>query len=267
MCDLKGYGGVRAFARSRARIEAAWDLGEAAFAGVTQPCCALFLDRTEAGGDASDAPIPLARPGDADAVLVHALARRPKPPPELFADIGVHTGNCAKRLVSDDAGDGVPIREGRDVTAYGLAAPRRALRTGIDAATGEYFKVLPLARYRAVPILLRQTAARPVAALHRDPTYFRNSVLACLGLPGVPSERICAWLNSDAVAAWHRARVREASQKSFPQLKIRHLRDLPAPDWHRPPRGLDALAAEVAARGRTDLAPDLHALVARWLEY
>jgi SAM-dependent methyltransferase len=259
VCDLEGYGPLRAVVRERARVLEAWDLGEAAFEGVTQPCCALFLEAGAAGA-ASPEPFPLARPGAA--ARVEALARCPKPPAAKFSDMGVHTGNCAGKLLRDR---GLPLREGRDVGAYVLRPPRRWLAAGAQRGPGEYFRMLPEERYLAVPILLRQTAARPVAALHADPAAFRNSVLACLGLPGVAPERIVAWLNSSAVAAWHRARVREASQRAFPQLKIAHLRDLPAPPWGAPPRGLAAAARAVAAEGRLDLEPDLDALVSRWL--
>jgi hypothetical protein len=115
-----------------------------------------------------------------------------------------------------------------------------------------------------VPIVLRQTASRPVAALHGDAGYFRNSVLACMGLPGLPHEATVAWLNSSAVAHYHVAAVREASQLSFPQVKLKHLRDLPLPRAEDAPPGLFRLAREVARGGRFALEPDLDALVSVW---
>ena len=104
-----------------------------------------------------------------------------RPPPESFADIGVHTGNCAKKLLRPG---GIPIREGKDIVAFELRAPRRTFHPDTPKEEGEYFRASPLARYRGVPIVIRQTADRPIAALHTEPTYFRNSVLACHGIPG-----------------------------------------------------------------------------------
>jgi len=252
VCDLEGYGAVRALVRARGRAEAC-DCGERAFAGVTQPCAALYV--TVGEGEAGDAtPFPLRAP--TDVARLHGFRR---PPPEIFADIGVHTGNCAARLLRDGV---APVREGKDVFAFRLARPRRTLRTDLERRSGDYFRIAPRERYEAVPILLRQTAPRPIAALHHEPTYFRNSVLACRGVPGVPHAWVVAWLNSGVVARFHEATVREASQRAFPQVKLRHLRNLPMPDWDRPPPGLPELAGAVARDPA--LAPRLDALVSRW---
>jgi hypothetical protein len=67
---------------------------------------------------------------------------------------------------------------------------------------------------------------------------------------------VVAWLNSSVVGWYHRARVREASQRVFPQLKLKHLRDLPAPCWEEAPPELSRLARAVGRRpeqvGRLD---------------
>jgi hypothetical protein len=117
-----------------------------------------------------------------------------------------------------------------------------------------------------VPILVRQTAARPIAALHApEPGYFRNSLLACRGIEGVAHEVVVAWLNASVIAADHRARTRDARQRSFPQVKLRHLRALPVPPWRDPPSDdFAALARAVARDGRLDLEPRLDALVSAW---
>jgi len=262
VCDLDGYGPLRAFLRRHGRVEEpCWDLGEKGFDGVTQPCCALLLDRGPAtpGGEA---PFRL-RAGETD--VLARLAGAPRPPAEAFGDIGVHTGNCAHALLAPVNAEGAaPVREGRDVHPFRLDPPRHALHAAHPRATGEYFRIGALERYRAVPILLRQTAARPVAALHDDRTYFRNSVIACRGIPGVPDEWVVAWLNSSVVAAYHAAAVREAGQRAFPQVKLKHLRDLPMPPWDRPPPGLPRLARTVARTGCAALVDELDALVTRW---
>jgi hypothetical protein len=183
----------------------------------------------------------------------------------MFGDIGVHTGNCAKKLLRSGNG-GHPVREGRDVHAYRLDPPRKTLVRDLPPrAEGDYFRVGPRERYEAVPILLRQTAARPVAALHTQPAYFRNSVLACYGVEGVPPELVVAWLNSAAVADYHRTKVREAGQRAFPQLKLKHLRDLPMPDWTAAPETLTRLARRVARDGALDRATELDDATSAWL--
>ncbi len=249
VCDLDGYGAVRAFVRRHCRVDAVLDCGEESFAGVTQPCCALFLEAGPSDGGAA----PFWTRGAADPDLLARLAALPKPPPGAFADIGVHTGNCAGKLLRPG---GSPIREGRDIHAFRLDPPRKTLVPDPPRAPGDYFRIGERERFLAVPIVLRQTASRPVAALHRDPAYFRNSVLACHGIPNVDPALVVAWLNSSAVGWYHRARVREAGQRAFPQLKLKHLRDLPTPRWE------EATSALIRAAHEVD--PRLDEMVSAW---
>jgi hypothetical protein len=252
VCELRGYGPLRAFVRSRGRVEAPLQLGERAFDGVIQPVCALFVACAERGGPGGPEPFGSPRPSPFD--------RCPRPPPGAFSDIGVHTGNCAERLLREG---GVPIREGRDVRPFELAPPRRTIVP--DAPRdGESFRIPPLERHCAVPILVRQTAARPIAALHSEPTWFRNSVLACHGIEGVEDDLVVAWLNSEVVAGYHQSRVRESRQQAFPQVKVRHLRDLPCPPWEEATPELRRLARAVAREKRLDLRPRLDDAVRAW---
>ncbi len=238
--EFAGYDPLRCVVGARGRSVAWIDLGEDAFEGVVQPACMLIVEIGEGAAARHDPP----RPGGG-----------------LFADIGVHTGNCAASLL--DSG-GAPIREGRDITPYALAPPRRTLRTDLVPAPGEYFRIAPLDRYAAFPILLRQTASRPIAALHTRPTYFRNSVLACRGIPGVDDALVVAWLNSSAVADFHRNHVAESRQRAFPQIKLRHLNALPMPRWEEAPPEVVELSRLVAREGRADLAGRLDAVVGRF---
>jgi len=279
VCDLERYAPVRSFLRAHGRLrEPALSLGEDAFDGVIQPSCILVLDRSLAPGVQGDHPILLGEGrGEGVAVLEGAgtregagirqgypalLDRLPRAPRDSFGDIGVHTGNCSRALIGIE---GVPVREGRDIAPYALAAPRKRFRSNHVAAGSEYFRAAPLAKYREIPIVLRQTASHPIAALHTDPTYFRNSVLACRGIPGVADDVLVAWLNNSLVAAYHRARVRESGQRTFPQVKVRHLRDLPLPALGRVPDSIRGLAQKVAREGRIQFAQDLDAALARWV--
>jgi SAM-dependent methyltransferase len=260
VCDLERYGPVRSFLRTHGRIvEPALPLGEDAFEGVVQPSCLLTIDRRGVSKSLADEPIPLTDHAAGYPALLDRLAR---PPAAMFTDIGVHTGNCARRLVGEV---GEPIREGRDVRPYELGEPRRRFRFDYEPAGEEYFRAASLAAYRDIPILLRQTADRPMAALHRAPAYFRNSVLACRGLAGVDDALVVAWLNNSLTARYHRATVRESGQRSFPQLKVRHLRELPMPDFATAPKKLVELARAVAKRGRVEQADALDAAFVRWV--
>jgi hypothetical protein len=255
VCDLKGYGPLRAFVRRHGRVRSVLDCGEGCFHGVVQPCAALFL---EAGASAGGAA-PFRGPATTDPELLAHLDTFPKPPPDAFGDIGVHTGNCARKLLHPG---GLPIREGRQVHAFRLDPPRKTLRVDPPRAPGDYFRVGEHARFLAVPIVLRQTASRPVAALHREPAYFRNSVLACHGIRGVDPALVVAWLNSSVVGWYHRARVREAGQRAFPQLKLSHLRDLPTPPWEEASPALRRQARDVTPRH--DPVARLDEMVSAW---
>ena len=66
--------------------------------------------------------------------------------------------------------------------------------------------------------------------MHVPHRRFRNSILACFGDPELPVEVLLAILNSELIALWHRARHGDARQRTFPQVKVGHLRNLPRPD-------------------------------------
>jgi len=236
LTDLPGY------QATRAAVEAlvgppirVLQLGESAFPGVTYPVALLVFARgVHAAPTCQHEGQSWAAPSDdrLAAALVAQLAERPRFPTKSFGDPGVHTGNAAK-LVLGLPGEGPPLREGRCLQPYHLEPARRSLRLGLALPEGKYWRSGALERYRAVPILLRQTAPRPIAARHSEPSYFRNSLLACYGVEGLPCEIMLAILNSELIARIHRHRFRDGRQRSFPQLKVGHLRALPAPDAHR----------------------------------
>lgn len=246
MADLDAYAELRAQATRRLEIEHVIDAGEEAFVEVVQPA-GLFVFRAvevatvgsrKAWNIESQAdPTRFAR------VINHSdekrieealveLSRRTKFPPRTFGDPGVHTGNIAAKLLSlEPTADEPLIREGRDVTAYACQAPRRGLRLAAELGPGEYCRIGKLTRYFETPILLRQTADRPIAARHVERTYFRNSLLACAGVPGVPDEFVVAFLNSALYALLHRRGSGDAKQRTFPQMKVSALQRLPRPPF------------------------------------
>src|SRR5690606_16866216 len=105
----------------------------------------------------------------------------------------------------------------------------------------------------------------PIATLS-DGLAFRNSLLAGFELPEWPACALVALLNSSFVRWLHYQRYREARQPILPQVKISHLRSIPAP-----PGGLGASAYELIRLAETvssqgELSPrarqDLDALIA-----
>jgi len=119
----------------------------------------------------------------------------------------------------------------------------------------EYCRIGKPERYLSTPILLRQTAERPIAARHQPTAYFRNSVLACNGVAGVPDEVLVAVLNSELIGSWYSQRFKDSSQRTFPQVKIKALRELP-----QFPIGNLALEAHGGVDIRTRIIDIVHSL-------
>ena len=258
---------------------------EAPWSVAAPPRTAVAGGGSQNGQPAGDRPDPVRRPepvrgprrqdgqpcgGLPD--LLEMLAGQPRFEPAAFADPGVHSGNVARKLIAPerpaDAAGYAPVREGRDVAAYLCRTPRKWLWTAPTLLQGEYCRIRPERFYRSVPIVLRQTANRPIAARHRDATYFRNSLLACAGVDGAPDTVVVAFLNSALYALLHRTASEDAKQKTFPQVKIRHLRALPAVPVRALDRCIDGStvgdaldaavqAAEAAARVEAQVSRDV----------
>lgn len=244
VADLDAYGDARAAVTSVARLAGpVVDIGEDAFPGVTQPVglVSFTADRTgNREGDASPWSVLSAAPeGGRDEPrhtelngIVPALARFPRFEASTFTDPGVHTGNVSKKVVLVERpstnGSYAPVREGKDIAPFLCNPARKWLWVNPELVDGEYCTIRDLTRYARVPILLRQTADRPIAAPHTAPTYFRNSLLACRGVPGLSDMVVVAFLNSALYTFLHQTTTRDANQKAFPQVKVRHLQSLPA---------------------------------------
>ena len=260
LLELERYGPVRDAAFAHAHLAGpVEELGEGAFAGITEPSVLVTLGP---GPPVDEAPAE-------EPTWLGRLARLPRLAPETFADPGVHTGNAARQLVVDSAGPSTaPLRRGADLRAYALGAPSLHLRLDLERTSERRFRIAPLEHYSAFPILLRQTADRPVAALHTEPTYFRNSLLGVRAAAALAPEFLLAWLNCDVVARWHRTKFRDARQRSFPQVKVGHLRSLPIPIRARSedPRLHDEVVARVQALGAEPETSSVEQLSARFEE-
>jgi hypothetical protein len=258
VADLAGYGPTRAALTAVARIEGPLEeLGFGQFEGVTEPTVVLLARRDE-GAVASDAPWPLAeRDGRRSAAVLStrtrgALARLadlPRFAPETFGEAGFQT---AAALARTHLGDWpateprftVPLREGRDVTPFRAGGPSRALDPDPAALARAGTRLRPPEAWARVAVVIRQTARYPIAAVHDPPYAFRNSLLA--GYTDHP-HALCALLNSTLLRALHLAAQRDGRQAVFPQLKIAHLRALPAPPPGRSLGQLEEFARTAAA--------------------
>lgn len=237
MSDLAGYDPVRrAHDALCAADEALPDFGDRAFDGVFQPSMGLLSTRRLGPPRPPREGLPspawqLAR-SDIDAVTAGVLERLeafPRLPAHLFGERGYQTtaADTQKLATRPDEARAVALRAGGDV------APclRRAPRFYCDPSTFE-------ARFRAaqdwhtVRLLIRQTARFPIAALS-DGLAFRNSILAGFADAQYSESFLLAYLNSTPVRWIHYQRQRDARQ-GMPQVKISHLRALPAPPPDHP---------------------------------
>ncbi len=200
------------------------DLGDS-FEGVFQPCMALLSTRRQALAEGSDARWPMERP-DLDEVAARILQKLAGPPlsPRLFGERGLQSFGDDKAHLRDapDETHTIALRTGSDISAFRRGTPRAW-------AAPSWFvgRLRPAESFEQVRVLIRQTARFPIACLS-DGLGFRNSILAGFADTDLPAEALVAWLNSNPIRYCHYARHRDARQ-GMPQVKIGHLRVLPAP--------------------------------------
>jgi hypothetical protein len=161
-------------------------------------------------------------------------------PPALFGERGFQTtGDDVRHLPALSAPEGAfttGLRVGGDIEPFRRRPPALYCdaRTFGGRLRGEH-------AYQGVKLLIRQTARYPMVALS-DGGAFRNSILAGFSDEAHSEHMLLAYLNSTPIRWLHYMRHRDARQ-GMPQIKIAHLRALPAP-----PRGAPALA-ELARLG------------------
>ena len=223
------------------------DFGEGKFVGVTQPCMALVSRRTARGrGDApAGAPWPMRREdlSEVERRLILRLKDWPTVPDELFAERGFQSDRALAEHFSECGQPSGrftrPLREGTDVREFELRPPRvYADPVALGASLRSE------AEYRAVEIVVRQTARFPIAA-RSDGVAFRNSLIAGFARADWPADAVVALLNSQFIRWLHYNRFRDARQPVMPQLKVAHLRAIPID-----PGRWAAVCADLAALGR-----------------
>jgi methylase of polypeptide subunit release factors len=263
VADLDGYRATREALASRAHVDEPVDeLGFDQFDGVVQPTmilCATARPRGESVDQPSRrwsvasarlaAPRPLLAPSLV--ARLEALARFPK---DTFGEGGFQSaGTIAKTHLGplDEPRFSVPLREGADVVPFACRAPSLGLDPSPDALAVARCTLRPQSFYDRVTVLVRQTARYPIACRHDPSAAFRNSLLA--GFSSEP-DALCALLNSALLRAWHLSTQRDGRQAVFPQVKVAHLRALPAPPEERPLAELAELAREAERHQRARLA-------------
>ena len=268
---LAGYRAVRALVARHSRLAEVRYWGEAVFPGVVTPALTFVADKQHRGNATLFPPEGLPPEGSppegsntfgrvrGDTVaptctlpkvlepsggepgapwvasphrsLLEKLRERSFSLGDLVADPGVHTGNCARKLIFplEEAPPGaVPLLEGRQVSRYQCLAPAKALRLGYAPGPGEYFTIRPEARYASAHFLIRQTAPYPIVGPRLGAVYFRNSLLALYPpKDGLDIRYLVALLNSKLLRFIYMELVPESRQRAFPQVKVNSLRRLP----------------------------------------
>ena len=163
--------------------------------------------------------------------LIEKINQQSSPLPDCFADPGIHTGNCSKKLIHGeiDAPKGaVPVLEGKQISRYFCDVPKKVVDLYYVPSKGEYFNIRPIEIYQRSSFVIRQTAPYPICGPKKHADYFRNSLLALFPpTDGRDVRYIVALLNSQLLRFAYETTVRESDQKAFPQVKVRSLRSLP----------------------------------------
>lgn len=280
IADLDGYRPMRCVLTRTHRVHTELiEYGQDAFEGVIQPCFGLIAD-ADATSLEDEAPFVLVeRSGlaataervEAPACLagLDALARFPA---DCFKEYGFQTAAEVTREMllrgeSASAPYDYPLLEGKDVSEFSVGAPRLYLNPDRERLRRLSCRLRERDDYRQVELLVRQTAKYTIAALHTGMP-FRNSLLAGFGCDDYSASVLVGLLNSTLLRSIHLAARRDARQRTFPQVKVAHLRALPAPRPNRERgRELDAIVRAIGnGSPSVEQRAQLDRLVYAWYE-
>jgi hypothetical protein len=228
VADLAGYSETRRAHDTLCDVDASLpDWGDGAFDGVFQPAMALVSTRRDQPTPPAAGVWPLAgcELTPAERSLLERLKALPKLPPHLFGERGFQTTEedqaFLRRAPRASATFRVALREGSDVREFRAAPP--SLFVDPDAVMGRLRRA---EQWHNVALLIRQTARFPIAA-QNDGQAFRNSILAGFSDEEWTAPLLLVYLNS-ALARWLHYTLHRDAREGMPQLKIAHLRALPA---------------------------------------
>ena len=233
---LGGYRSARVIAQREAGLAEVRYWGERVFRGVTTPALTIVLDKRRrdfpttlidrngatrqavfrAGEPWSDSPA---------AALLERLRIHSFSLGKLVGDCGIRTTRARDQVVDLPAtGKALPVLEGKLVDRYGCRPPEVAVR--LDSEQPLF--ISRDERYRAVSFVIRQTAAYPIVGPRQHTLYFRNSLLALFSpTDGLDVHYLVALLNSKLLRFVYTETIREAQQRTFPQVKVKALQSLP----------------------------------------
>ena len=244
--DLQGYAGTRRAHNLRCKVDKKLpDLGAHAFQGVFQP--SMVLLSTRQSGTNPDAQWRIDRKDlqPWEERLLERLGRAPKFSKQSFGERGYQTSAVdlthIRQADTPLKDEDVYLRTGADVIEGELRPPVWCVRP--SELRGNF---RPKHEWQAVRVLVRQTARYPIACLS-DGNAFRNSILAAFEHD--PSSLVL-YLNCSLVRWFHYQSQRDARQ-GMPQVKVGHLRALPAIPGLESDTGLSlqALAATYEGNG------------------
>jgi hypothetical protein len=230
VADLAGYSATRSAHDELCDVDSELlDFGDGAFEGVFQPSMALLSTRRAAPSAAVRPSVwPLSNPDltSLERSLLERAAHLPRFPPEQFGERGFQTTRDDQvhlaRVGEASAAYPLPLREGADIGEFRALPPRLFANPAPLGA-----RLRPPSDWHRVAVLIRQTARFPMAA-RADGLAFRNSILAGFASEEWSGPLLLSWLNSSLMRWMHYSLHRDARQ-GMPQLKIGHLRALPAP--------------------------------------
>jgi len=250
---LEGYRSLRGVLLRHGGLVEVKYWGERVFAGVVTPALTFLLDKETTpettrifSADASVHTGKIENDGAwtvaGSKKLLEKLAARTMSLRPHIADCGVRTTDSRRQVLPVDEARGrfIPTLEGKQVGRYRCAAPQVGVR--LDA--GDVFHSKE-EKYRRARFLIRQTAAYPIVGPHDHAIYFRNSLHALYEPEqGVDVRYLVGLLNSKVIRFAYVKMIREASQRTFPQVKLTPLGYLPI-------RSIDfALPSDRAAHDR-----------------
>ena len=233
---LAGYQPVRDVMLKHGGLLEARYWGEHVFKGVITPALTFVVARQHSGQtlvvnlDGSEQTGEV-KPADAWSfsrakALLKKLSDRAMSIRPFIADCGIRTTKAKEQVVPLLAAKGkyVPTLEGKQIGRYWCAPPEVAVL--LD--TGNSVFVSAEDRYARARFVIRQTAAYPIVAPHEHTTYFRNSLHALFAPEGgIDVRYLVGLLNSKLLRFAYVQSVREASQRTFPQVKLGALAQLP----------------------------------------
>jgi hypothetical protein len=226
MAELDGYGASRVAHDRLSECDTELpDLGEDSFRGVFQPSMMLRSTRRKTEDDtASGGPWPIVRPDlDVDAQRILRQLEGDVLPPALFGERGLQSsGEDVQHLFDEPAPGRVPIRIGSDIRAFHRSPPSLHAEVGWFGS-----RLRDASEWSNVKVLIRQTARVPIA-VRSDGAAFRNSILAGFDDAAHPADFLVAYLNSTPVR-WYHFNCHRDARLGMPQVKIGHLRSIPAP--------------------------------------